>query len=284
MSRAAHLALSLLLLPGCPTRHDVPTETIANSSTPPAAVTPSVPAPGSSIKSTAVMTPPRKGVPVRSYSQSYASNARASRVDTAFIRPLKALSRITELREAPLSVTLNEAVDHVAVARAETYDIMTADGQRSYEETHRQGFSDIIMLSGGSFKTIAFTPGTGAIGSAVSARMGSLLWALDYDSPTRWGAITSYRSVVIHPHDSTKSPARTRIVSGGFTGDLAMMSWLEMLDGAGCGAISQDRRFAVAMRAGQFLVYDGNATVLDAKNNEVAPARSPRAPTSWLTI
>ena len=271
MSRAAYLALSLLLLPGCPTRHEAPTQTIANSSTPPAAVTPSVPAPGSSIKSPAMMTPPSKGVPVRSYSQSYASNARASRVDIAFSRPLKALSRIAELREAPLAVTLNELVDHVAVARAETYDILTADGQRTYEETHRQGFSDIIMLSDGFIQGFSVHMWNGVDRPDGISADGTLLWALQYDMPKRWGAITSFRSVPVHPHDATMSPARTSIVSGGFVGSFASLRWHERLDGPGCGAISEDRRFAVAMRDGQFLVYDGNATVLDAKNNEVTP-------------
>jgi hypothetical protein len=271
VSRAAHLAVTLLILTGCPTRREAPGEVIANISTSPAAVTPSAPAPGPSIESPAVITPPSKGVTVRSYSQSYASNTRASRVDTAFSRPLKALARVAELREAPLSVTLNEPADHVAVARAETYDILTVDGKRVYEETHRQGFSDIIMLADGFIQGYSVHEWNGVERPDSISADGKLVWALQYDMPTRWGAITSFRPAPIHPLDATLTPARTGIVSGGFIGSFAMMRWHEMLDGSGCGAISQDRRFAVAMRDGRFLVYDGNATVLDAKNNEAPP-------------
>ncbi|MFO0761951.1 MAG: hypothetical protein U0359_36260 [Byssovorax sp.] len=175
----------------------------------------------------------------------------------------------------PVSVVVSPAVDHVGAAYASGYELWTAQGAQTYSE--RTGDHKVLTMLDTGYASNGSAKDYRGRSFPMALREGNIQWALEVgDAVTSAVFLLTPMVVPVQiPLDGgavargwDQVGARMRIVSERFylperyTSDLV---WQEDLAGAGCGAIAEDRRIAVAMRAGRFLVFDGNNATPDLK-------------------
>ncbi|KYF70870.1 hypothetical protein BE15_30660 [Sorangium cellulosum] len=275
MRRGRLLIGALLVVLGCRRAPDVldgsATFASAAASIPP-------PLPAATASAPPATRPVRKAM--TSYVTAYASPARASRVRTA-VHPLTSLSRVTALKQRPVSVVVNPAVDHVGVTYATGFDVWTPKGSPTYRTDQS---SDVVLtMLDHSFLENGSAHEWNGQSIPMALRERDLQWALEVgDEWTSAVLMSKPRLVPVRvpldggvarswkPVDAHMLLASERFfLPERFSADLV---WSEYLEGAGCGAIADDRRIAVAMRQGRFLVFDGNRATPDQKGVKLVDA------------
>jgi hypothetical protein len=269
------LAAALLVALGCRRAPDA-----SDTSPPPSsAAAPSATAAASTPLTTPSSVTSPAGKAMKSYVTAYASPARGSRVRTA-ARPLASLARVAATAGAPVSVVVSPGVDHVAAAYATGLDVWTTQGASTYRTS--QGSGKLLTMLDRSFVANGSAMEWDGRSIPVTLREGNIQWALEV------GDVWTSAVLMLTPTQVPLSVplddggvarvwdtlgARVRVVSERFFQPERLTTalvWIDELEGAGCGAIADDRRIAVAMHKGRFIVFDGNQATPDLNGVRLA--------------
>ncbi len=198
---------------------------------------------------------------MNSYVTQYATSTRASRVGVD-ARHLSTFNRIADLEELPLFVLVNPPGDYLAVVYwdgAETRSIH-GDPHRAQpigDSTNLTLLDDRLLQDGSALAWDGSHLPTG-----LSTGWGTH-WAVEYGDTT-CGFILESPALPAHPHEPRVKPPQVTIESARLYLPERInteLVWQESLDGPGLGAISPDRRFAIALHKGRFIVLDGNTAI-----------------------
>ncbi len=228
---------------------------------------------------------------MKSYSTSWATPARSSRVQ-APRRNFNTISRVSDLGGPPAALLVTVGGDHTALdygGRYELRDAQGAVGAKGTKPAHQPLVVWGSTLLGGN-NEVDFA-GRGWSASWADARRIS---AASNDADKTWALslgdtdgifVLQRASVGVNRHVATpeggievadRSALTLEVAAGRFIGEhprsLSIHRVAE-LEGAGCGAIADDGRVAVAMADKRFVLFDANRLEIDGVMKPVATSR-----------
>jgi hypothetical protein len=222
---------------------------------------------------------------MKSYRTPYASTTRASRVD-APLRRFESLAHMAPLETAPTFALTNESGDHVVLDDGSRYRVHAANGAKTAEggkdNVPALVWAASLVVNGREYD-FADNPGPGVVVAMPGSRADKS-WAFEM-SPTETGWVLQLGNRPVPggvpqpgggwvrvwndtPDEVSLLWARFAPPGSGFTQPVVTAT----IAGRGCGAIADDRRFAVAMFDQRFFVYDPARPVDQASGQSVPTA------------